>query len=144
MKKKIFFTTILSLFFCLTVPQNQSFAQQERIITVTFPEIELRNGERIVNFSLLVKGGYFPSISNIPPGWSLTINNAANLWSTIEAGAELGSSALQGPEFRALRFTISQSEIDGIKFDIHLKLDVTSDFINTREINIGMERASLQ
>lgn len=74
----------------------------------------------------------------------MTINNAANLSSTIEAGAELGSSALQGPEFRALRFTISQSEIDGIKFDIHLKLDVTSDFINTREINIGMERASLQ
>jgi len=74
----------------------------------------------------------------------MTINNGANLSSTIEAGAELGSSAFQEPEFHGFRFAVSKMAMDGIKFDVKLKATVTSDFIKTRDVNAGMKDVVIQ
>ena len=63
--------------------------------TVSFPNIELTEGERIESVEVIIHCARFTTIHHIPNDWSVDVSSPESEVSTLKANAGHGSSSLE-------------------------------------------------
>jgi hypothetical protein len=103
-------------------------------LTLAFPSVALRPGERIVGVEVVVTRGAVTAVTTIPLDWSVDVEADPSWQATVTGGAHHGAGALDSPA--ALNpFLAIHPYAEG--FDVRATLHATVDFEQTREIHLG-------
>jgi len=124
----------------LFATSGAAFSPGERV-EITFPQILLKKGERIVGFDLTVRSGQVIGINKIPKDWSIDLAGEQSSATKIAGGCRHGAGALhKSTELPTFAVIVEKSLESSIKFLAKAKMRVTADFENTREIEIAAEK----
>ena len=110
-------------------------------IVVAFPDFPLRNGERIVSFSVTVTTGQVHAIANIPPDWSVHLNADISWKPVVSGGCHHGAGALTA--MRTIPSLTVEPHAQQFKtqppFNMEATVDTTVDFeaVKTRSFSIS-------
>ena len=94
---------------------------------VSIRNLPLSAGELIVSFQIDVTAGAIQSISNIPVGWHLVLNNDASWQTRIIANSTVGAASLQPDDLRKVQFVVKKNEFGDLKFELSGVVSVTKD-----------------
>lgn len=87
----VIFLSLLLLF--SAVAFAFAFSPGERVV-VTFPQIQLQKGERVVEFDLTVRSGQVIGMNNVPKDWSIELAAEQSSETKITGGCRHGAGAL--------------------------------------------------
>lgn len=114
-------------------------ADNQKMYSVSFPQLKgAGKGERVVAFEIKVTAGGIRSVSNVPMGWNLVIDNDASWQTTIHGNVEVGAAALEPADFRRLTLTVERNEFGDLKFELAGVVSVTAGFDKARQIHLAM------
>jgi len=113
------------------VPQSTN-----ETVSVSIPHLATFSGERIVALEIHVTAGVVQSVSNLPIGWYVVVDNDASWCTTIKGNTEVGAAALSAGELRNLRLTVKK-DTTYQKFALSGTVSVTQDFEKTRSVSLG-------
>jgi hypothetical protein len=111
------------------------------LLKLSIPAVALDPGERVVGFQIQLKGAAVRRITNVPVGWSLSIDNDASWNTNLKATVQVGAAAL-GADFLRDFVTVEKNEFGDLTFDANVVVAVTKDFV--RERKIVLKRQQLQ
>jgi hypothetical protein len=126
---------------CLLVPLMTASTvamSQTRIQSLSFAEIPLRAGERIVGFQLSLTAARVHSLREIPLGWQISVDNDASWNTEIRGAATVGAAALDAAFFNKLCF-IETADASIPAFSAEATFIVTADFQAQRDIVVGTD-----
>lgn len=139
--------TIVYFGLLVTYPQL-SYANE--VYTVSLKNISLKQGERIVGFTMRVSSASIHSIPKLPIGWNYKISNSLNEQppcnTILDASIGVGNAALY-PNFFDKFVTIEKYKgrwAEDIEFDLEVKLKVTTDFDKYTVITLGLKDLTLK
>lgn len=133
------------MFYCwllvfLFATSGAAFSPQERV-EITFPQILLKKGERIVEFDLTFRSGQVIGINKIPKDWSIDLAGEQSTETKISGGCRHGAGALhKSTELPTFTVIVDKPLERSMKFLAKAKMRVTADFENTREIEIAAKK----
>ena len=119
----------------VAVAQN---AYANETVSLCIPHVATAGGERIVGFEIALTGGMVRSVSNLPLGWYLELDNDPSWHTTIKGNIRVGAAALDSKELRKLRITI-QKDTTLSKFAVSGKVALTTDSEKTRNIVLAAD-----
>lgn len=138
MKKQIMICSWLLVFLFATI--GAAFSPGERV-EITFPQIPLQKGERVVEFELTVRSGQVIGMNKIPKDWSIDLAGEQSLETKISGGCKHGAGALhKSTELPTFAAIVEKPLEPSIKFTAKAKIRVSSDFEKTREIEVAAEK----
>ncbi len=82
---------------------------------------------RITQFKISLTSGRIKFMKDIPPGWSVSINNDPSWVSTIQANILVGAAALRPDKFNNL-VCIETIKLSDLEFKLEGKIASTYDF----------------
>ena len=124
---------IAGLFAASLAAVAQNAAKANENVALSIPHVTTAASERIVGFEIELTAGMVQSISNIPLGWDVQVDNDPSWRTTIKGNIKVGAAALDANEFCKLRIAI-QKDTTYSKFSASGKVVATADFEKTRNI----------
>jgi hypothetical protein len=115
--------------FCLS-----SGAQSGRLRTFSVGNLSLQKNERIVGLEVDVAAGAFDSITKLPVGWTVTIDNDASWQTKVQASVQVGAASLSPESLQKVLLIVRENEFGDLKFNISGIVIVTTDFKTERRI----------
>jgi len=94
--------------------------------------------ERVVSFEVEVAASAIRSISHLPVGWHVVIDNDASWNTKITATATVGAASLTLHDLNSLQFVIDKNEFGDLKFRVTGAVSVTKDYATERLIRLDM------
>jgi len=138
MKKQIMICSWLLVFLFATI--GAAFSPGERV-EITFPQIPLQKGERVVEFDLTVRSGQVIEMNKIPKDWSIDLAGEQSSETKITGGCRHGAGALhKSTELPTFAVIVEKPLEPSMKFTAKAKIRVSSDFEKTREIEVAAEK----
>lgn len=134
MKRIIALLAVLLTASVMAAAQNTE--KTNETVTVCIPHVATSTGERIVGFEIELTSGMVQSISNLPMGWYVELDNDASWNTTIKGNASVGAAALDPDELRKLRITV-QKDTTYNPFAVSGTVAATTDFKKTRNIPLA-------
>jgi len=131
MNRKVALIALLLTVSVVGVAQN--VAKASETVSLSIPHITTAKGERIVGFEIELTAGMVQSLSNLPLGWYVEVDNDPSWRTTIKGSIRVGAAALDANDFRKLRVTI-QRDTTYSKFSVSGTVALTTDFERTRKI----------
>jgi hypothetical protein len=128
----LFFSTI-ALIVLITV--NLVYAE---MLFVSIRSLPIKCKERIVGFKLSARPARIITLSSIPGGWNITVDNDPSMNATVYGSLIVGAAALSS-EFFTDFITIDRDEALDLKFDAKAEVVVTEDFKNERQIHLDFK-----
>lgn len=113
------------------------------VYDISIPNLKASPDETIVSLEISVRAGSVQSISNIPIGWQVTLDNDANWVSRIKARSTLGAASLAPDEVHRLVINVRRNEFANFKFDISGSASLAKTFDN-RKLALTMEDFALK
>ena len=95
--------------------------------------------ERVVSFEFKVAAGAIRSVSNVPVGWKIVIDNDPSWQTTVRASVVVGSAALQPEDLRSVRLTVEKNEFGDLKFAVSGVVSLTGNFESERGVQLAMQ-----
>jgi hypothetical protein len=98
----------------------------------------MQKHERITGFEIRVRSGRIAQLSNVPIGWSISVDNDPS-WNTSVGGSIAVGAAALDPDFLR-RFIVVEKEKDApsdMPFALEGEIFVTSDFSTERTIRLS-------
>ena len=80
--------------------------------------LQVPKGSRISSLEVDLVSAAFESVSNIPPGWHISISNEQSWRATLRAEAEPGAPLLDGPAIENIGFQIVKHETGSQVFSV--------------------------
>jgi hypothetical protein len=105
----------------------------------SFSGIHLQEGERVVGVDVSLKAGSFVTVSGLPPGWVVTIDNDASWQTSLKGDARLGSATLDPVGIQKWSILVHRFEFGDLKFHLSGTLLVTKNFQDVRKIPLGAD-----
>ncbi len=103
------------------------------LFDVSIKRLELAKEERIIGYKLKITSGKISSLSKVPIGWNITIDNDPS-WNTNLSGSIIvGAAALKADYFKKF-VQIEQFVQKDVAFDVELEVITTSDFEKEKTI----------
>ncbi len=114
-----------------------AFSPGEEVVLV-FPKIQIIKGEHIVAFNLSITTGQVTAISKIPKDWTVCDSAEQSSVTTISGECVHGAGALYSSTELPQVTVIVDKPFDQSSpiFSARAKITVTTDFENTREIEL--------
>jgi len=138
MKKQIMICTWLLVYLFATT--GAAFSPGERV-EITFPQISLQKGERVVEFELTVRSGQVIGMNKIPKDWSIDLAGEQSSETKITGGCRHGAGAIhKSTELPTFAVIVEKPFEPSMKFTAKAKIRVSSDFEKTREIEVAAEK----
>jgi hypothetical protein len=134
---------LFSLCLVLVLLTIDAVADSSQRSTLSLQSINISSSERIVSFEIRISAGAFRTISNLPLGWTVDIDNDASWHTTARGSLMVGAAALSPEEFKKLQFLIEKNEFEDLKFHVEGTISVTKDFQKTRKIQLNSSDFSL-
>jgi len=129
-------TRSIGILIFVIVPIIASFAPGDALsgdlFSVSVKNIVLARGERIANFELSVKAGRIYSLSHVPWGWEIYIDNQPSWNTRVSGGVVVGAAGLYLDFFEEEFLVIEKDADDPQAFRIELVLYVTTNFEDVR------------
>jgi len=113
---------------------NSAQANENDSYVLQFPEFHLEKREKIAQFQIIVNAGIVRSISNLPVGWRVTIDNDPSWTSNVIANVTVGSDSLNEKTAKELKLTVIKNEIGDEKFHFSGIVMITEDFRKMKKI----------
>jgi hypothetical protein len=135
------FVCLFSLALMLLV--SAGAAEKPAEYTVSISNVRVSAGESVVSFEIDVTAGAFESVSDVPVGWYLTVDNDASWQTKIKANTTVGAAALKPEDLRKLRFKVKKNEFGDLKFDLAGTVSVTKDYQKERPLHLKMSDFAL-
>lgn len=133
MNLKVSACLLLSLCLILSVLSINAVAGSPQRSTLSVQTVRLAAGERIVSFEIRIKAGAFRTISDLPLGWTVDIDNDPSWDTKVTGSLVVGAAVLSADELKKLTFLI---ENEDLRFQVEGTLAVTNDFVKTRNIQL--------
>jgi hypothetical protein len=95
-------------------------------------------GAAIVAFEVDIAAGAVQSISNIPIGWYITIDNNASWQTRIKANSQLGSASLTPQALSKCEIVVRKNEFGDLKFQVTGTVSSTKDYREERQVHLSM------
>lgn len=97
--------------------------------------------ESIVGIKVTVTGGAIASLSEVPVGWRIAIDNDPSWKTTLTASVIVASAAL-GPEYVSRSFLAISNAPPGVgpepeQPEVHVELVLSADFEHQRRLTFG-------
>jgi len=102
-------------------------------LSVSIPNLICSADERIVGFEIEITAGMVRSVSNLPMGWHLIVDNDASWRTKITGTTEVGAAALSPSDLKKLRLLVTKDGTESA-FAVTGTASVTKDFQNSRSI----------
>ena len=128
---------LFSLCLILSLLSINAVAAGPQRSTLSVQTIKVMAGERIVSFEIRITAGAFRTISDLPLGWTVDIDNDASCHTKVAGSLMVGAAALSPEELKKLKFLMEKNEFEGLKFQIEGTVSVTEDFVKTRNIQLN-------
>jgi hypothetical protein len=133
MKRKV--ALIAALLTASVMAAAQNTAKTNETFVLRIPHVLTTSGERIVGFEIELTSGMVQSVSNLPIGWYVQVNNDASWNTTIKGNVSVGAAALEPDELRQVRITVQKDTTKNENpFAVSGTVAVTTDFEKTRNI----------
>jgi hypothetical protein len=114
-----------------------SLVHAETLI-VSIRSLPIKGNERIVGFTLDIRPARIITLTSIPRGWNITVDNDPSMNATVRGSSLVGAAALS-PDFFSHFITIDRDETLDLKFDTRAQVVVTQDFKTERRIYLKFE-----
>lgn len=138
MKKPIMISFSFLLFLFASIAA--AFSPGERV-EITFPQIPLQKGERVVEFDLNVRSGQVIGMNKIPKDWSIDLAGEQSSETKITGGCRHGAGALhKSTELPTFAVIVEKPLEPSMRFSVKATIRVSSDFEKTREIEVAAEK----
>lgn len=138
------FSRFVSLFsLVLILPVTVHAAEKTEEYTVSIPSLRVSPGESVVSFEIDVTAGAIRSLSNIPVGWYLVVDNDASWQTKIKANTTVGAAALKPEDLSKVRFVVEKNEFGDLRFEITGAVSVTKDYEKERRLSFKMSDFNL-
>ncbi len=137
MNLKVSACLLLSLCLILSVLSINTVAAGPQRSTLSVQTIKLAAGERIVSFEIRITAGAFRTISDLPLGWTVDIDNDPSWHTKVTGSLMVGAAALSPEELKKTKFLIEKEEFEDLRFQIEGTVVVTTDFVKTRNIQLN-------
>jgi hypothetical protein len=98
--------------------------------------LALNRNEQIIGFVIEISGGGFESISPLPKGWRITIDNKALRHTVLHAELSFGSEVMNIEEMQKIVIKLVSAEFEGMPFRIGGYLLVTVDMASERHATL--------
>ena len=134
MKREIALITLLFTISITAIAQNA--ANKDETVTVCIPHVATAPGERIVGFEIELTAGWVQSVSHIPLGWYVEVDNASAWRTTIGGSISVGAAALDPNDLCKMHITV-QKDTKYDQFAVSGTVTVTTDFEKTRNIAVA-------
>ena len=118
-------------------------AQGYKTTSVSLTNIQLQKGERVIGIELHGNAAAFKTLTNLPVGWNLNIDNSPSWQSKMEGSLQVGSAALDLNALQRLRITLYVYEFGDLHFGLSGKIVVTSDYEKERTLHLDSANFSL-
>ena len=129
--RRIIFTI---LFLCIpTLVWAES--HEEHSGTVLVKHLNLQSS-RIVGFRIEIKNAYIDSVSNMPRGWSVEIENNPMPYAVLVGNSIVGAAGINSEDLSKIRIHIKEDDEKYQKFSLDCKINVTKQFEEFKEMNI--------
>jgi hypothetical protein len=128
-----------ALMLLATPPQ----AQQDQTYTVSVQALQARADEVVVSFEIDVLAGAFDSVSKLPVGWYVDLDNDPSWNTKLKASIRVGAAALKPDELKKLRFRLRKNEFRGARFTVSGTVALTTDFATNRQVPLQMSDFSV-
>jgi hypothetical protein len=136
MKQRLAQLGIILLFLiCCNLP----LAAQAEDHQFSISGIHLQEGERVVGIDVSLQAGSFVTISGIPSGWLVIVDNDASWQTSLKGDAKIGSAALDATNMQKMNILVRRFEFGDLKFNLSGALLVTKNFEVVRKIPLGRE-----
>ena len=109
-----------------------------REYTVSIPNVQLAPGEVVVSFEIDITAGAIASVSEIPVGWYLNLDNDASWQTTVKANTQVGAASLSSKDLRELHFVVRKNEFGDLKFNLAGVVSVTKDYQKEKHLKLQM------
>ena len=135
-KNRTLFAALLAAFaFLLCGYAGLAHAQN---VSVSIPSLNLMPKERVVGFDIHITSGRVARLSDLPIGWSISVDNDAS-WNTSAKGTSTVGAAAVDPSFFKNFVVVEKNESLGIPFDVQGEVVVTADFATERRIKFALK-----
>ncbi len=116
----------------------QNTGKTKETLSLRISHVQTTKGERIVGFEIEVTSGMVRSVSNLPIGWYVQVDNDASWNTTIKGNVSVGAAALEPDELREVCITVSRDTTkDQNPFAVLGTVAVTTDFEKTRKLPLA-------
>lgn len=123
------------------IAQAANVLAEPRLVWPSLPDLQLREGERIVGFSLQISGGTIRSYPHVPSGWFISIANDPGS-AEIRGNIQVGAAALSPDDFESF-VGIQKLDLPDLKLTLALEVVVTADFEQERHLKFTGDRIPL-
>jgi hypothetical protein len=100
--------------------------------------LKLGPADEIVGFEIEVSGGGFESISSLPKGWRINIDNKSVANTRLSADLAFGSETMNAAQMQEVVVTLSQIDLPEHQFHVTGHLLVTNG-ANERRVSLTKE-----
>jgi hypothetical protein len=115
-------------------------ADRQKMYSVSVQQLKgAAKEERVVSFEFKVAAGAIRSVSNVPVGWKIVIDNDPSWQTTVRASVVVGSAALQPEDLRSVRLTVEKNEFGDLKFAVSGVVSLTGNFESERGVQLAMQ-----
>jgi hypothetical protein len=114
-----------------------SCGEKPDVYNITIPSLKATADESIIFVEVVVNAGTIQSVSNIPIGWQVRIDNDANWISKIRANAMVGAATLSPDELKRIVFNVRRNETDTFKFNVTGTASLSKTF-DKRKLDMTM------
>jgi hypothetical protein len=111
-------------------------APRKEDLGVSVSNLSISTGEVIVSFEIDVTAGAIKSISNVPVGWYIIVDNDPSWQTKIKGNVRVGSASLSVEDFRKLQFVVEKNEFGDLSFGLSGLAFVTSDYNKQKQVPI--------
>jgi hypothetical protein len=106
-----------------------------KLVSVSISRVETSVKERIVSFEVDLTSAMIKSVSNVPKGWYVAIDNDASWQTKVTGNALVGAAAVSPEELKQIRFVVERDESLS-KFAVTGSVSVTENFEQTRHVQL--------
>jgi hypothetical protein len=103
-------------------------ADELKTYSVSVHSPAIASDDKVVAFDIAVESGAIDSISSIPVGWYVVIDNDASWHASGRANVTVGAAAMRGGDLQRVVVKLIKNEFDGQKFKLSGRLGLTKDF----------------
>jgi hypothetical protein len=133
---------VILMAFGTTAAVPPTTANKNSIVNVSIPHVNLQDGERVVSFQVELTAGMVRSVSNLPKGWYVAVDNDASWRTQVKGNTLVGAAAMSAQELENVRIAVEKDETY-MKFSLQATIAATKDFEKERRITLSMKDFSV-
>jgi ABC-type amino acid transport substrate-binding protein len=133
MKRRL--TTLVLLLAASASAVPLDTAKDSKLVSVSISHLETSAKERVVLFEVDLTSAMVKSVSNVPKGWYVVVDNDASWRTKVTGNVLVGAAAVSPEELKQLRLVVEKDESLS-KFAVTGSVSVTENFEETRNVQL--------